>query len=155
VRARSPAPSSKSAPRRITVHAAILGLPLVNLAALTPCLRYTSAVFAPASCSRSTAMICSSVNSIASSSVPFVGPDSSFTWRCFRGQVARSVPYHAFARKSSRGQYGSMARAIAVKVTIEVQPPLPDAVVAAGKPRIGATRRFTLLHCGRARPQSV
>ena len=41
---------------------AVLRLPLVKGCLLTPCLRQTSAVFAPASCSRSTAMICSSVN---------------------------------------------------------------------------------------------
>ena len=33
-----------------------------QVAVLIPCLRHTSAVESPASCSRSTAMICSSVN---------------------------------------------------------------------------------------------
>jgi hypothetical protein len=35
---------------------------LYSVASLIPCLRARSPVFAPASCSRSTAMICSSVN---------------------------------------------------------------------------------------------
>src|SRR6202020_1748031 len=44
------------------IHAAVLGLPVVSVASETPCLRARSAVFAPASCSFSTPMICSSVN---------------------------------------------------------------------------------------------
>ena len=44
-----------------------------------------SAVFAPASCSRSTPMICSSVNLNRFIVRPLVGPDSSCTWRSFRG----------------------------------------------------------------------
>ena len=44
------------------VQATILGLPLKNVALLIPCLRQTSPVFEPASCSRRIAMIRSSVN---------------------------------------------------------------------------------------------
>jgi hypothetical protein len=48
---------------------------------LTPCLRQSLAVDNPASCSRNTALICSSVNLDRSSSRPCLRPDSSFSRR--------------------------------------------------------------------------
>ena len=44
-----------------------------------------SAVFAPASCSRKTPMICSSVNFDLFMSGPLHGPDSSIRWTSYRG----------------------------------------------------------------------
>jgi hypothetical protein len=46
-----------------------------------PCLRAKSDVLAPASCSRSTAMICSSVNLARFICPSFEGPDSNSAWR--------------------------------------------------------------------------
>ena len=66
-----------------------LAFHLKKVALLIPCLRQTSAVFTPASCSRSTPMICSSVNPTASSSVSFQRPDSTQIWRKFRGSGQR------------------------------------------------------------------
>jgi hypothetical protein len=58
---------------------------LYSVASETPCLRARSAVFAPASCSRSTPIICSSVN-LARFICPSVRrPDSNSTWRNFAG----------------------------------------------------------------------
>jgi hypothetical protein len=55
------------------------------VAPLIPCRRQTSAVFAPASCSRRIAMICSSVNFDLLISGPLLGPDSSIRWTSYRG----------------------------------------------------------------------
>ena len=49
-------------PRIRHVETAELGLPLVERPLDTPCLRHTSAVAVPASCSRKMPMICSSLN---------------------------------------------------------------------------------------------
>src|SRR6478609_3526736 len=55
-----------------------------------PCLRHNSDTFIPASCSRSTPMICSSVNRLR-----FIRPsplrvaDSTYTWRSFPGSGQR------------------------------------------------------------------
>ncbi len=55
-----------------------------NVALLIPCFRHASTIETPASCSRKIPMICSCVNlSIASSSGPSFGSDSSFVWRKF------------------------------------------------------------------------
>jgi hypothetical protein len=54
-----------------------------NVAPHIPCLRQTSAVFAPVS--RRIAMICSLVNSDLLMAGPFHGPDSGFKWTCHRG----------------------------------------------------------------------
>src|ERR1700759_4175721 len=50
-----------------------------------PCFRARSAGFAPASCSFSTAMICSSVNLARFICPSFVRPDSNSFWRIFSG----------------------------------------------------------------------
>src|ERR1700760_2516356 len=50
-----------------------------------PCFRARSAVFAPASCSFSTAMICSSVNLARFICPSFIRPDSNSAWRKFAG----------------------------------------------------------------------
>src|SRR5207248_823996 len=55
-----------------------------QLALLAPCLRQTSAVFAPASCSRRIAMICSSVKRLGFI-VRLPRTDSTQIWRSFRG----------------------------------------------------------------------
>jgi hypothetical protein len=47
-----------------------------------PCLRARSAVFAPASCSRNTAMICSSVNLIRFIVRPLSGPGLVWFRKC-------------------------------------------------------------------------
>ena len=52
-----------------------LAFQLYSVASEIPCLRARSAIFAPASCLRGTAMICSSVNLTRSLSVPSAGPD--------------------------------------------------------------------------------
>jgi hypothetical protein len=73
----SPTHSSGRAPRR-----AMIGSEM-------PCLRQTSATFIPASCSRRTPMICSSVNRLR-----FIHPsplrvaDSTQIWRNFRAQAS-------------------------------------------------------------------
>src|SRR5690606_38677412 len=55
---------------------------LYSVASETPCLRARSPAFAPASCSRRTAMICSSVNRFRFISPSFdQGPDSNLRWR--------------------------------------------------------------------------
>src|SRR5665213_1192488 len=59
--------SSSSARRRLASDTSMppyLAFQLYSVASEMPCLRARSAVFAPASCSRRTAMICSSVNLI-------------------------------------------------------------------------------------------
>src|SRR3954452_22441127 len=58
-----------------------LAFQLYSVASEMPCLRARSAVFAPASCSRRTAMICSSVNLIRFIVRPFLRPDSNSEWR--------------------------------------------------------------------------
>lgn len=59
------------------VRAARRGLPIVDHASDTSCLRAKSAVFAPASCSFNTPIICSSVNLARFICPSFFGPDSS------------------------------------------------------------------------------
>jgi hypothetical protein len=54
------------------LEATVLSLPLVE-GRTVPYLRQTSAVFAPASCSRSIPMICSSVNRLGFMSIPLTG----------------------------------------------------------------------------------
>src|SRR6202795_2593247 len=64
--------SSSSCLRRLaseTSRPPYLAFQLYSVASETPCLRARSAVFAPASCSRRTPMICSSVNLFR-----FIGP---------------------------------------------------------------------------------
>src|SRR3546814_16897693 len=67
-------------------HPAILRLPVLDRCFGNPYLRAKSAVFAPASASFSTPMICSSVNLVLFiSSVLLSGPDSNQTWMKIRG----------------------------------------------------------------------
>jgi hypothetical protein len=56
--------SSSSDRRRLASMPPYLAFQLYSVAYEMPCLRARSAVFAPATCSRRTAMICSSVNLI-------------------------------------------------------------------------------------------
>src|SRR3984957_10958512 len=60
-----------------------LAFQLYSVASETPCLRARSADFAPASCSRSTPIICSSVNLARFICPSFTRPDSNSTWRKF------------------------------------------------------------------------
>src|SRR6516225_2878500 len=61
-----------------------------------PCLRYTSTVFVPASCSRRIAIICSSLNRLRFIVRPPLGSDSTQIWRRFRGsgQIDQDEPLH-------------------------------------------------------------
>jgi hypothetical protein len=86
----------KSRPTDTTVPSASVKLEM-SIALLIACLRHTSAVAAPASCSRRTAMICSSVNRLARIVRPFPATDSTHFWRYFRG--SRQV---SFAQPESR-----------------------------------------------------
>jgi len=58
-----------------------LAFHLKNVALLIPYLRQTSAVLAPASCSRKIPMIRSSVNRLGFMSIPFPVTDSTHFWR--------------------------------------------------------------------------
>src|SRR3954462_14120910 len=58
-----------------------LAFQLYSVASETPCLRARSAVFTPASCSRSTPIICSSVNLARFICPSLRRPDSNFNWR--------------------------------------------------------------------------
>src|SRR4051812_3703642 len=58
-----------------------LAFQLYSVASEMPCLRARSAVFAPASCSCRTAIICSSVNLIRFIVRPLMRPDSNSRWR--------------------------------------------------------------------------
>jgi hypothetical protein len=58
-----------------------LAFQLYSVASEMPCLRANSAVFAPASCSFSTPMICSSVNRARFICPSFEGPDSNSVYR--------------------------------------------------------------------------
>jgi hypothetical protein len=71
-----------------------LAFQLYSVASETPCLRARSAVFAPASCSRSTQIICSSVNLARFICPSFTRPDSNSAWTKFAvaGQSARNGP---------------------------------------------------------------
>jgi transposase-like protein len=60
--------------------------------ALAPCLRAKSAAFAPASCSRNTPIICSSVNLVRFIGPSFRGPDSNFIWRKSAGAGQMESP---------------------------------------------------------------
>src|SRR6202035_479419 len=62
-----------------------LAFQLYSVASETPCLRARSAVFAPASCSRSTPIICSSVNLARFICPSLRRPDSNSAWRKFAG----------------------------------------------------------------------
>src|SRR5215468_3828113 len=76
--------SSSSARSRLaseTSRPPYLAFQLYSVASEIPCLRARSAVFAPASCSRRTAMICSSVNLPRFIVRPSAGPDSNPPWR--------------------------------------------------------------------------
>src|SRR3984885_4905819 len=63
---------------------------LYSVASETPCLRAKSAVFAPAACSRSTPIICSSVNLARFICPSFRRPDSNFNWRKSAGAGQRA-----------------------------------------------------------------
>src|ERR1700761_6067225 len=66
-----------------------LAFQLHSVASETPCLRAKSAAFAPASCSRSTPIICSSVNLARFICPSFRRPDSNATWRKSAGAGQR------------------------------------------------------------------
>src|SRR3954454_21512256 len=70
---------------RPTLPPPYLAFQLYSVASETPCLRARSAVFAPASCSRRTPIICSSVNLARFICPSFTRPDSNSTWRNFAG----------------------------------------------------------------------
>src|ERR1700674_1597494 len=76
--------SSSSCRSRLASDTSIppnLAFQLYSVASETPYLRANSAVFAPASCSRSTPIICSSVNLARFICPSFRRPDSNFNWR--------------------------------------------------------------------------
>src|SRR6478735_1704885 len=77
--------SSSSALSRLASETSMppnLAFQLYSVASEIPCLRARSAAFAPASCSRRTAMICSSVNLLLFISPSFKrGPDSNLNRR--------------------------------------------------------------------------
>lgn len=78
--------SSSSALSRLASDTSIppyLAFQLYRVASEMPCLRARSAVFAPASCSLSTPMICSSVNRARFINPSSLGPDSNRVWRIF------------------------------------------------------------------------
>src|SRR4051794_16056054 len=64
---------------------------LYSVASETPCFRAKSAVFAPASCSRSTPIICSSVNLARFICPSFRRPDSNFNWRKSAGAGQKDI----------------------------------------------------------------
>jgi hypothetical protein len=67
-----------------------------------PCLRARSAVFAPASCSFNTPIICSSVNLARFICPSFVKPDSNSIWRKYSvaGQAKPNTLDAAFGREA-------------------------------------------------------
>jgi hypothetical protein len=69
-----------------------LAFQLYSVASEMPCLRARSPVFAPASCSRSTSIICSSVN-LGSLHSSVLRPDSNSSWRksAVAGQESKSL----------------------------------------------------------------
>ncbi len=73
----------------------VLPMSYENVALLIPCLRQTSPVLAPASCSRKIPMICSSVNRLGFMSIPSQVMDSTHFWRRSRGsaQVTLSIAW--------------------------------------------------------------
>src|ERR1700689_5794308 len=76
--------SSSSDRRRLASDTSMppyLAFQLYSVASEMPCLRARSPVFAPASCSRKTAIICSSVNLIRFIVRPLLRPDSNSAWR--------------------------------------------------------------------------
>src|ERR1700731_2702970 len=80
--------SSSSCFRRLASETSMppyLAFQLYSVASETPCLRARSAVFAPASCSRSTPIICSSVNLARFICPSFTRPDSNSAWRKLAG----------------------------------------------------------------------
>src|SRR5262249_31730509 len=87
--------SETSRPPNLAFH-------LSNVASDMPCLRHTSAVVAPASCSRRIPMICSSLNRL-----PFIVrllsvTDSTPFWRNFRGSGQRELTLGAFSPRHGR-----------------------------------------------------
>lgn len=76
------------------LQAAVLGLPVSIVASDTPCRRARSAVFAPASVSFNTPMICASVNLVRFIVRPLQGPDSNHSWRKIResGRFRKTCP---------------------------------------------------------------
>src|SRR3984893_15520010 len=88
--------SSSSCFRRLASETSMppyLAFQLYSVASETPCLRARSAVFAPASCSRSTPIICSSVNLARFICPSFTRPDSNSAWRKFavEGQATSTI----------------------------------------------------------------
>src|ERR1700688_4097329 len=80
--------SSSSCFRRLASETSMppnFAFQLYSVASETPCFRARSAVFAPASCSRSTPIICSSVNLARFICPSFTRPDSNSTWRKLAG----------------------------------------------------------------------
>src|ERR1700738_596045 len=78
--------SSSSCFRRLASETSMppyLAFQLYSVASETPCLRARSAVFVPASCSRSTPIICSSVTLSRFICPSFTRPDSNSAWRKF------------------------------------------------------------------------
>src|SRR5690606_32834632 len=96
--------SSSSAFRRLASETSMppyLAFQLYSVASEIPCLRARSSAFAPASCSRRTAMICSSVNLLLFICPSFKrGPDSNREWWKF--PVAGQSPVFVAAIVSSR-----------------------------------------------------
>jgi hypothetical protein len=84
-----------------------LAFHLKNVALLIPYLRQTSAVSAPASCSRKIPMICSSVNRLGFMSIPFPVTDSTHFWRILQasqsGRSESSVDTSSLAASSQFG----------------------------------------------------
>src|SRR6202040_859377 len=96
--------SSSSCFRRLASETSMppyLAFQLYSVASETPCLRARSAVFAPASCSRSTPIICSSVNLARFICPSFTRPDSNSAWRKFAvaGQHGYAVRTFASAEE--------------------------------------------------------
>src|SRR6202171_385046 len=88
--------SSSSCFRRLASETSMppyLAFQLYSVASETPCLRARSAVFAPASCSRSTPIICSSLNLARFICPSFTRPDSNSAWRkvAVAGQRHRDI----------------------------------------------------------------
>src|SRR5436853_6881265 len=82
-----------------------LAFQLYSVASETPCLRAKSAVFAPASCSRSTPIICSSVNLARFICPSFRRPDSNFNLR----KSAEAGQHHDQERGGRRCHFRSAA----------------------------------------------
>ena len=82
------------------IETAVPGFPFEKVALLIPCLRHTSAVFAPASCSRKIPMICSSVNQLGFMSIPSEVINSAHFGGSIGAQLSRYWPHpHRLSRK--------------------------------------------------------